>query len=75
MVCDLAVLDTPPSSDNLTDVLNSLWKKIMVLIWNYTELNALSNENKLNYQPLQKYLCFGQRLDQYEYTENVLRLI
>ncbi len=38
-------------------------KNVMVFIWNDAELNALSNEDKLNLKYFQRHVYSGQILD------------
>jgi len=42
----------------------------MVFIWKDSELNALSNEDKLSFYYFQKLAYFDQILNQYEYIKD-----
>jgi hypothetical protein len=54
-------------------------KKIIVIIWNDVELNALSNEDKLNFQGFQKTSLFWSNIEplwiHLEYTKGCKRPI
>jgi hypothetical protein len=45
-------------------------KIIIVFIWRDAELNALSNEDKLNFYYFQKLAYFDQILNHYEYIKD-----
>ncbi len=45
-------------------------KIIIVFIWKDAELNALSNEDKLNFYYFQKLAYFDQILNHYEYIKD-----